>query len=304
MSLFGRRTKSEPLLEDRLEAIHDAATPAVPAGAALLEPVLDALALRWSRVEELSDVWRLESDFGEIVVSYLAEVRSVHISRIVASVSDIPPEAHEGLLHANAQAEGASFALQRLRTDRYLTLGALIPVEAFGREGLRFALHSVLERSRWLEANAEDASEASTEPSRLETELSGPPAVTIAAAEERASLESALSELSLPYERHEDPDGYWRVATDLGHVELRRRPDGGAFRAWSTLELVEGPLGEEIKDWMLEANASNAASFSLAEDSDARTWVEAANHFPSEGLGAAALAFWLEGVVRLARSWG
>lgn len=304
MSLFGRRRPQEQQLEERLLASWESARDvnAWPSP----EPLLDELGVGWSRVEEVADSWRLESGLAETFLTAIPEGGVAQVWRNLASAGDAPAGMFGELLHANAQGEGAAFGLQQMRSDRYVMARALAPLETLSAPTLGFALHSFLERTRWFESRFHEEEAPSNEPLGIEQALlEAQAAARPDMAAECARLETSLTELELRWdrlERLEDSAG-WGVSTDLGGLQLRQRPDGGAFGAWLTLGLLDQPLEEEMHDWMLDASALEPASFALAEGLDGQTTVEVSSRLAAPGLTSASLALWLESVVRLARWW-
>jgi len=247
-------------------------------------------------------MWRVALEGGEVPVVYEPETGVVGMWQQLLSASDFPPDAQEQALGENARADGAYFCLQEFRSGRYLLTRLLLPEEAVDAASLAYGLEAVVELARPVTAGlsgpvvSESALEQLTA-IQLEAEQG------VDRAERRAQLEETLPALGLDWQRGEH-EGSWTIATDAGTVRARERADGAVLGLSLALELMDVDLGDELREWMLEAGVWHGSYFSLIEDPEGGRWVDAEYRLPVRALPRPeALAFGLERVVRLGRHW-
>jgi len=315
--LFRRRPRV-PTLEERLTG-YRAAPVSAEAAAPRVEAMFSELGLAPRAREDLENGWTLETEAGRVTAVLDRDDGELRLFHFFAYADEAPAtkEAYAELLEVNAGLDGAHYCL--IESDRrYLALRALVCPEGLELPALALALESLLRQARQTVPEGEPEGDSRFVLGDELTARGGvlPPEGAEAALEEGApAVESALAALELDWrvdpEWRRDP-AYgvgrdrahdWRIATELGDLQVFLRPEGTSLVVRFPIEQMTPEDTAQFYERFVERSAEESAYCTLTQADAGERWMWVQAVVSARTVRPPVLAYALEAVLTQARSW-
>lgn len=306
VSLFRRRPRV-PRLEERLTARREPTVSAEPA-AAKVESMLGELGLTPHPRDDVASGWTLETDAGRVMAvldRQDGELRLLHFAAYADEVS-ATRERYAELLAINAGLDGAHYCLLELDGRRYLALRSLVGPDGIELPAVALALESLLSQARMTVPEGEPQPDAAFPLGEDVAARGGvllPGGAEAALAEGAPAVESALSALELDWRIDPDQVHDWRIATDLGDLQIFLRPGGTSAVARVLLEEMKSDDTAQFYEHFVEMSSEESAYCALTEAGPGERWMWVQAVVSARTIRPAVLAYAIAAVLKQARSW-
>jgi len=292
-------------LEDRL-ASHRVGVSAEPPGPKL-EGMLRELGFVPVAREDVATGWTLETDAGRVTAVLDRHDGELRLFHFAAFADEIPATVgrYGALLGINAGLDGAHFCLLEL-DRRYLALRALVCPEGLELPALALALESLLRQARLTEpegAPEPDAEFALGDELVRRGGVLSPAGVPAALTEGAAAIERSLSGLELDWWIDPDQVHDWRIATDLGDLQVFLRPEGTSVVVRFLLEQMRPDDSGQFYEHFVEKSGEGSAYCALTDAGAGERWIWIQAVVSARTIRPEVLAYAIAAVLEQARTW-